>query len=178
MPRGPRLLKRAAKDCLLLVGAPLRLTEGCSTAPWPYNQGRCLGIIPKSYLPNFREFYEARQFAPARLRVSSEVSFLGETVPFTPDLIFRCADQSSLCVGCEVCQDVWGARAAVLCAMLARRDRRVQPLRVQHHDRQGRVPESTRPVHGGEELLLLRVLLGGSRRVYQRRGLGRPVHHL
>ena len=100
-------LKRASKDCLLLVGAPLRFDGRLFNCAVALQQGRCLGIIPKSYLPNFREFYEARQFAPARLRVSSEVSFLGETVPFTPDLIFRCAEQSSLCLGCEVCQDVW-----------------------------------------------------------------------
>ena len=100
-------LKRAAKDCLLLVGAPLRFDGRLFNCAVALQAGRCLGIIPKSYLPNFREFYEARQFAPARLRVSSEVSFLGETVPFTPDFIFRCASNNALCVGCEVCQDVW-----------------------------------------------------------------------
>jgi NAD+ synthase (glutamine-hydrolysing) len=97
-------LKRAAKDCLLLVGAPLRFDGRLFNCAVALQNGRCLGIVPKSYLPNFREFYEARQFAPARLRVANEVMFLGETVPFTPDVIFR---SGQLCVGCEVCQDVW-----------------------------------------------------------------------
>ena len=99
-------LKRISKECLLLVGAPLRFDGRLFNCAVAFQRGRCLGIIPKSYLPNFREFYESRQFAPARLRVAQDVVFLGETVPFTPDLIFKDTN-SALSVGCEVCQDVW-----------------------------------------------------------------------
>src|SRR2546427_7483697 len=67
---------------VVFVGAPLRFEGKLFNAAVAIYRGRVLGITPKSYLPNYREFYEKRQFTAARDAVSQEVRFLGEKVPF------------------------------------------------------------------------------------------------
>ena len=73
---------------VLLVGAPLRFEGKLFNCAVTIYRGRVLGIMPKTYLPNYREFYEKRQFTSGRNAVSREVMFLGEVVPFGTDLIF------------------------------------------------------------------------------------------
>lgn len=74
---------------LLLVGAPLRFWSRLFNCALVIYRGRVLGIVPKTYLPNYREFYERRQFSSARHSVARQVQFLGETVPFGNDLVFQ-----------------------------------------------------------------------------------------
>jgi len=92
---------------VLLVGAPL-LFEGklfnCAVVIY---RGRVLGIVPKSYLPNYREFYEKRQFTSGRMAVSREVRFLGQQVPFGNDLVFDAVNLDGFRLGVEICEDVW-----------------------------------------------------------------------
>src|SRR5688572_3772809 len=66
---------------VLLIGAPLRFDGKLFNCAVVIYQGRILGIVPKSYLPNYREFYEKRQFASARDAVKGEVDFLGARIP-------------------------------------------------------------------------------------------------
>jgi NAD+ synthase (glutamine-hydrolysing) len=92
---------------VLLVGAPLR-SEGklfnCAVVVY---RGAILGVVPKSYLPNYREFYEKRQFTAGRFALRTEVELLGSTVPFGNDLIFHAADVEGFAVHVEICEDVW-----------------------------------------------------------------------
>ncbi len=74
---------------VLLVGAPLRFENRLFNCAVVIYRGEVLGIVPKTYLPSYREFYETRQFSAARHAVGREVQFLGETVPFGNDLLFR-----------------------------------------------------------------------------------------
>ena len=74
---------------VLLVGAPLRFENRLFNCAVVIYRGRVLGIVPKTYLPSYREFYETRQFSAARHAVGREVQFLDETVPFGNDLLFR-----------------------------------------------------------------------------------------
>jgi len=103
--------RTAPGKALLVVGAPLRVDGRLYNCAVVLHGGRALGVIPKSYLPNFREFYEARQFVSGRERCCGDVlpgTFLGEAgVPFRADVVFRCAENADFCVGVEVCQDVW-----------------------------------------------------------------------
>jgi NAD+ synthase (glutamine-hydrolysing) len=92
---------------VLLVGAPLRLEGKLFNCAVVIYRGRVLGIVPKSYLPNYREFYERRQFTPARDAVRREVSFLGTTVPFGNDLVFEAATVEDFALHVEICEDVW-----------------------------------------------------------------------
>jgi len=67
---------------VLLVGAPLRFEGKLFNCAVIIYRGRVLGITPKTYLPNYREFYEKRQFTSGRNAVGREMMFLGEAVPF------------------------------------------------------------------------------------------------
>ncbi|MBI4503613.1 MAG: NAD(+) synthase [Gemmatimonadetes bacterium] len=92
---------------VLLVGAPLRFEGKLFNCAVVIYRGRVLGIVPKSYLPNYREFYEGRQFTPARAAVSREVRFLGNLVPFGNDLVFHAVNIQNFALFVEICEDVW-----------------------------------------------------------------------
>ena len=92
---------------LLLVGAPLRFEQKLFNCAVAIYRGRVLGIAPKSYQPNYREFYEKRQFAPARAALAREVIFLGAQVPFGNDLLFEASTLPNFTVHAEICEDVW-----------------------------------------------------------------------
>jgi NAD+ synthase (glutamine-hydrolysing) len=96
--------RRAA---LLVAGAPLRFEGRLFNCAVVLSQGRILGIVPKTYLPNYREYYERRQFTPGGLALSSEVECLGQRTPFGPDLLFRCRDHQDFVLHVEVCEDLW-----------------------------------------------------------------------
>jgi NAD+ synthase (glutamine-hydrolysing) len=92
---------------VLIVGAPLRFDAKLFNCAVIIYRGQVLGIAPKSYLPNYREFYEQRQFTSAREAVSCEVSFLGKRVPFGNDLIFEAENVEGFALHVEICEDVW-----------------------------------------------------------------------
>jgi len=91
---------------LLLVGAPLRFEQKLFNCAIAIHQGRVLGVTPKMYLPNYREFYERRQFTPGTHAISRDVSLLGETVPFGADLMYQFATIPDCIVHAEVCEDL------------------------------------------------------------------------
>ena len=92
---------------VLIVGAPLRLSGALFNCGVVIHRGQLLGVVPKSYLPTYREFYEKRQFAAARDALSTEIELLGQSVPFGTDLLFRAGDIEGFTVHVEICEDVW-----------------------------------------------------------------------
>ncbi|WP_191970165.1 NAD(+) synthase [Methylobacterium planeticum] len=103
---------------LLVVGAPLRWRNRIYNCALAIQGGRLLGVVPKSYLPNYREFYEKRHFAPGAGIAGEAIGVAGYAVPFGTDLLFEAADIEGLTVGIEVCEDLWvpegpGMRAAL-----------------------------------------------------------------
>jgi NAD+ synthase (glutamine-hydrolysing) len=92
---------------VLVVGAPLVFEAKLFDCAVVIYRGRVLGLVPKTYLPNYREYYEKRLFAASRDAVSREVSFLGERVPFGNDLIFEAANVEGFRLHAEICEDVW-----------------------------------------------------------------------
>lgn len=96
-----------ALGSLLLVGAPLRFEGKLFNCAVVIYGGRLLGIVPKSYLPNYREFYEKRQFTAARSAVQQEVQLLGQQVPFGNDLLFDAVNVPNFVLHTEICEDVW-----------------------------------------------------------------------
>src|SRR5512139_2671614 len=88
-----RLVKASAGlTPVLVVGAPLMFEAKLFNCAVVIYRGRVLGLVPKTYLPNYREYYEKRQFAAGRDAVSREVRFLGDRVPFGNDLVFEAAN--------------------------------------------------------------------------------------
>ena len=92
---------------VLTVGAPLRHEHGVFNTAVVIHRGRVLGVVPKSYLPEYREYYEKRQFRAARDAVTAEIRLLGEDVPFGPDLLFCARELASFVLHVEVCEDLW-----------------------------------------------------------------------
>jgi len=69
--------------------------------------GRLVGVVPKTYLPNYREFYEARQFTPGGAARADEVTLAGQRAPFGTDLLFRFSALRDFALHVEICEDLW-----------------------------------------------------------------------
>lgn len=92
---------------VLLIGAPLRFEGKLFNCAVVIYQGQVLGIVPKTYLPNYREFYERRQFTSALDAADQEVTFLNRRVPFGNDLVFNATTVENFALHVEICEDVW-----------------------------------------------------------------------
>ena len=92
---------------MLVIGAPVVHGNRVFNAAVVVHRGSILGVAPKSYLPNYREFYERRWFAPGDDRELEWITVAGQDVRFGPDLIFRCLDVPGLDLHVEVCEDMW-----------------------------------------------------------------------
>ncbi len=102
-------LVEASSDLLpvIVVGAPLLHDTRLLNCAVVIHRGAILGVSPKSYLPNYREFYEKRHFAPGDDRRGSTIELAGTSVPFGPDLIFSATDVPGLSLHVEICEDLW-----------------------------------------------------------------------
>ena len=96
-------------DALVFVGLPLEKDGKLYNVAAALQDGRVLAFIPKTALPNYAEFYEARHFMPAPDQVSF-LSFEGEELPFGREILFSCDGVEGLTVGCEICEDLWAAQ--------------------------------------------------------------------
>ncbi|NNF93540.1 MAG: NAD(+) synthase, partial [Altererythrobacter sp.] len=94
-------------DPVLLVGAPLRHNGRVYNCAAVIARGQLLGVVPKSFLPNYREYYEKRWFAHGRKIRGMEITVAGQTVPFGADLIFAASNLSGLKLHVEICEDYW-----------------------------------------------------------------------
>jgi NAD+ synthase (glutamine-hydrolysing) len=92
---------------VLAVGLPLRADDRLFNCAVVVHRGRILGAVPKSYLPNYREFYEKRQFAPAAQALSTRIRLLDQDVPFGSRLLFTAANVPGFVLHLELCEDLW-----------------------------------------------------------------------
>ena len=97
-----------ALDVVTLVGLPLLVHGKLYNCAAVLCHGRILGLVPKTYLPNYGEFYEKRQFTPGSTEVEL-VEVCGQQVPFGTSLLFRCRQMPSFVLGVEICEDLWSA---------------------------------------------------------------------
>lgn len=96
-----------APGVLAAVGLPVRSGGRLFNCAALVSSGKLLGVVPKTFLPNTHEFYEARWFASALEATEKEIALAGETVPFGNDLVFDCGNGAV--VGVELCEDMWTA---------------------------------------------------------------------
>jgi len=124
------LVRASAKlDPVLIVGAPLAHNGRLYNCGVAISRGRVLGVVPKSFLPNYREYYEKRWFAPGHGVTGLEMRLGGEAVPFGTDLIFQADDLADFIFALEICEDFWApappstqaamAGALILCNLSA-----------------------------------------------------------
>ncbi len=92
---------------MLLVGMPLRYRGRLYNAAVAVHRGTIVGAVPKSYIPNYREFYEKRQFASGVDVRGQEMELCGQRVPFGIDLLFEAESIPDLVIHAEVCEDIW-----------------------------------------------------------------------
>ncbi|MGW0880683.1 NAD(+) synthase [Streptomyces sp. NPDC002671] len=92
---------------VLVVGAPLRHRHRVYNCAVIVHRGRILGVVPKSYPPNYREFYERRQIASGEDERGGTIRVAGETAPFGVDLLFGAEDVPGLVLHAEICEDMW-----------------------------------------------------------------------
>ncbi|HVR49637.1 MAG TPA: nitrilase-related carbon-nitrogen hydrolase, partial [Pseudorhodoferax sp.] len=95
------------RDAVAIVGLPLRVDHRLFNCAAVVAGGEVLGVQPKTYLPNYAEFYEGRQFAGAETALAASVRLFGRDVPFGSDLVFRARQQPLLALHCEICEDLW-----------------------------------------------------------------------
>ena len=114
---------------VLIVGAPLIRNGRLYNCAVAISRGRILGVVPKSFLPNYREYYEKRWFAPGAGVTGLEMTLAGQTVPFGTDLVFEATDLADFTFHLEICEDFWApqppstagamAGALILCNLSA-----------------------------------------------------------
>ena len=95
-------------DTVVLVGLPLLVHGKLYNCAAVLCRGQLLGLVPKTYLPNYGEFYEKRQFTPGSTEVET-ITVCGQQVPFGTSLLFRCRQMPSFVLGVEICEDLWSA---------------------------------------------------------------------
>lgn len=92
---------------VLLVGAPLRFSGALYNCAIAIYRGRILAITPKTYLPNYREFYEKRQFTSGMAATFNSVELLGQNVPFGANFMVRATNVADFTFHMEICEDFW-----------------------------------------------------------------------
>ncbi len=124
-----KLIEASLDLPVLLVGAPVRRAGRLYNAALAIGQGKLLGVVPKSYLPNYREYYEKRWFASGAGLTDLDIELAGCQAPFGTDLLFSAKEKSDFIFHIEICEDYWSplppstmgalAGALILCNLSA-----------------------------------------------------------
>ncbi|MFA6860486.1 MAG: NAD(+) synthase [Clostridia bacterium] len=103
-----RILTETSKlETISILGMPLRVDNQLFNVAVVINKGKILGVVPKTYIPNYSEFYEKRYFATSQNALSKDIQLLGQIVPFGTDLIFKDKQDKDICFAIEICEDLW-----------------------------------------------------------------------
>ncbi|MEA5085278.1 MAG: NAD(+) synthase [Lachnospiraceae bacterium] len=99
--------KTQSVDMIIGVSLPIECDNQTFNCTALLHKGKILGIVPKTYLPNYSEFYEERWFSSSTDLISKEITLCGQTVPIGSDLIFTAQNIPNLSIGVEICEDLW-----------------------------------------------------------------------
>src|SRR5688572_23917666 len=102
------LLSKTLKvNSLVVVGMPLLVADKLFNVGVVILRGKILGIIPKTYLPDYREFRETRWFATANHAQEKEIEVLGQIVPFGTVILIKAKDLPNFVMALDICEDIW-----------------------------------------------------------------------
>jgi NAD+ synthase (glutamine-hydrolysing) len=104
---GRLLEETSGLPLLLAVGLPIAVDDRLFNVAVLLQSGRLLGVVPKSYLPGYREYYEERWFSAARDACAATVRLAGQSTPFGTDLLFVLPGAPEVAVAVEICEDLW-----------------------------------------------------------------------
>lgn len=93
---------------LLVIGLPFAHDGNIYNCAAVINHGSLLGLVPKTYLPGYKEFYEERWFSSARDLVNLETDFFSKKVPVSNNILFKDKTRPEIILGIEICEDLWG----------------------------------------------------------------------
>lgn len=100
----------AGKYPIIIVGVPLLYRSKLYNCAAVLQGGKILGIVPKTYMPNYAEFYEQRQFSSGRsIEQNAEINICGISAPFGTGLVFAHSEMPEYTFGIEICEDIWAA---------------------------------------------------------------------
>ena len=104
------ILKEYSKNSSLvfIVGAPIKVFDSLYNCALSFFKGSIIGITPKTYIPNYNEFYEARWFKSAKDLKVNEINLFGENVKISNMLCYQC-DNYDVCYAIDICEDLWVA---------------------------------------------------------------------
>ncbi len=94
-------------DIISILGMPIRHDNQLFNCAVVIQNGKILGIVPKTYIPNYQEFYEARWFSSSRDLKTNEVEILGQVVPISTKLLFQDKELKDITFGIDICEDLW-----------------------------------------------------------------------
>lgn len=101
------LEKTKQEDMLIAVGMPVVIAQQMFNCAIVIHKGKILGVVPKTYIPNYSEFYEKRWFSPSFNLTEDSINLCDQNVPVGTDLLFALNGQQDICVGAELCEDLW-----------------------------------------------------------------------
>ncbi|MGN1302493.1 MAG: NAD(+) synthase [Clostridia bacterium] len=94
-------------DIICIIGMPIKSENQLFNTAVVIQKGKILGIVPKTFIPNYGEFYEKRWFASSKNANKKEIEILDQKVPFGIDLLFKDKENNEICFGIEICEDIW-----------------------------------------------------------------------
>ena len=94
-------------DTICIIGMPIKQENQLFNTAVVIQKGEILGVVPKTFIPNYGEFYEKRWFASSKNANKKEIEILGQKVPFGIDLLFKDKENNEICFGIEICEDIW-----------------------------------------------------------------------
>ena len=94
-------------DIISIIGMPIRCNNQLINSAVVISKGNILGIVPKTYIPNYSEFYEKRWFTSSMDLRIDEVNLLGKKVPISTKLIFKDKEKNEIAFAIEICEDLW-----------------------------------------------------------------------
>jgi NAD+ synthase (glutamine-hydrolysing) len=103
-----RVLAETKRDAMILaVGMPVCHENRLFNVAAVIQKGRVLGVVPKTYLPGYKEYYEERWFASSRDVINGEIRLAGQSAPFGTNLLFSVEDEPAATIAVEICEDLW-----------------------------------------------------------------------
>lgn len=94
-------------NIIVIVGMPLRIENKLFNVAIVMQNGTILGVVPKTYIPNYEEFYEERWFTSGKDILQEKIKLLDNEVPFGTDLLFKDKENEDICFAIEICEDLW-----------------------------------------------------------------------
>ncbi len=104
---GRLIRETASSSMVVVVGLPVAVDSQLFNSAAVFQSGRLRGVVPKSFLPSYKEYYEERWFSTARQALRTEVRLAGQDAPFGADLLFPVEGEPGAVIGVEICEDLW-----------------------------------------------------------------------